>query len=186
MQLHAVTMKTDHTYDAASRAPTLPEIDATFAATAARVSRILVPTDFTDASEYALAYASGLAAQLGAQVIICHVYQLPTPLAGAELETLSSIQSTVEIDRAAHIGVQQAIERHGKAQVPIASVVRPGDPEIEIRAIASEVSADLIILGTHGRTGLMRALIGSVTDDVIHHSEVPVLVLHGHQGMRKK
>jgi nucleotide-binding universal stress UspA family protein len=58
-------------------------------------------------------------------------------------------------------------------------VVRPGDPEIEIRSIAREVGADLIILGTHGRTGLMRVLVGSVTDDVIHHSEIPVLVLHG-------
>ena len=126
----------------------------------------------------------GLAAQLGAQVIICHVYQLPTPLAGAELATLPSMSSTVEIDRAAHIGVQQAIERHARAEVPIATIVRPGNPELEIRSIAREVGADLIVLGTHGRSGLMRLLVGSVTDDVIHHSEVPVLVLHG-QGIRR-
>ncbi len=177
-------MKTTQTdYDArewAARAPTLPEIeDAHHLPTAVRVSRILVPTDFSDASDYALAYGTGMAAQLGASVILCHVYQLPAPLAGAELSTLPTMTSAAEIDRAARIGVQQAIARHAKEQVPIASVVRPGDPEIEIRTIAREVGADLIVLGTHGRTGLMRMLVGSVTDDVIHHSEIPVLVLHG-------
>jgi nucleotide-binding universal stress UspA family protein len=171
--------------ECAARAPTLPEIDnARHPSTAARVSRILVPTDFTDASDRALAYATGLASQLGASVILCHVYQLPTSLAGAELSTLPSMSSTAEIDRAARIGVQQAIANHAKEQVPIASVVRPGDPEIEIRTIAREVGADLIILATHGRTGLMRALVGSVTDDVIHHSEIPVLVLNG-EGIRE-
>lgn len=166
--------------DRAARAPTLPEIDtARHPSTAVRVSRILVPTDFSDASDHALAYGTALASQLGASVILCHVYQLPTPLAGAELATMTSMTSTAEIDRAARVGVQQAIANHAKEQVPIASVVRPGDPEIEIRSIAREVGADLIILGTHGRTGLMRVLVGSVTDDVIHHSEIPVLVLHG-------
>jgi nucleotide-binding universal stress UspA family protein len=178
------TMKTNHedfeAREFAARAPTLPEIDATLhPATAARVSRILVPTDFSDASDHAFGYATALAAQLGASLIVCHVYQLPTPLAGAELSTLPSVLSTAAIDHAARIGIQQAIARHAKLEVPVAAVVRPGDPELEIRAIAREVGADLIILGTHGRTGLMRALVGSVTDDVVHHSEIPVLVLHG-------
>jgi universal stress protein A len=177
-------MKTNHeereAHDLASRAQTLPEIDTAGAlATAVRVSRILVPTDFSDASDHAFGYATALAAQLGASLIICHVYQLPTSLAGAELSTLPSAVSTVEIDRAARIGVQQVIARYAKEDVPVAAVVRPGDPEVEIRSIAREVGADLIVLGTHGRTGLMRALVGSVTDDVIHHSEIPVLVLHG-------
>ena len=172
-------------YDAreqAARAQTLPEIDnVSHPSTAVRVSRILVPTDFTEASDKALSYATGLAAQLGAGVVICHVYQLPTPMAGAELGTLPTMDSTAQIDRAARVGVQQAIMNHTKHQVPIAAIVRPGDPEIEIRTIAREIGADLIVLGTHGRTGVMRMLVGSVTDDVIHHSEIPVLVLHGEE-----
>jgi universal stress protein A len=145
------------------------------------VSRILVPTDFTGASDHALAYATALAAQLGAGIVVCHVYQLPTALAGAELSTLPSAESSAAIDRVARFGVQEMLSRHAKAQVPMAAVVRPGDPEIEIRTIAREIGADLIILGTHGRTGLMRLLTGSVTDDVVHHSEIPVLVLHGEE-----
>ena len=189
MHLRGVLMKTDPSIrmsrDRASRAPTLPEIDAASAATAACVSRILVPTDFTGASDDALAYATALAAQLGAGIVVCHVYQLPTPLAGAELSTLPSVESTAAIDCIARAGVQEMLASHAKEQVPMAAVVRPGDPEIEIRTIAREIGADLIILGTHGRTGLMRLLTGSVTDDVIHHSEIPVLVLHGGEGTRK-
>jgi nucleotide-binding universal stress UspA family protein len=179
-------MKANHTdyetRDRAARAQTLPEIDgARYWSTAARVSRILIPTDFTEASDNAIAFGVGLAAQLGAGVIICHVYQLPMTLAGAELATSPSLASTAEIDRAARVGAQQAILRHAQQQVPLAAIVRPGDPEIEIRTIAREIGADLIILGTHGRTGLMRALLGSVTDDVVRHSEIPVLVLHGNE-----
>ncbi len=171
--------------DRAARAQTLPEIEGThYPSTAARVSRILVPTDFTEASENAISFGVGLAAQLGAGVVICHVYQLPMTLAGAELATLPTVDGTAEIDRAARVGAQQAILRHAQQQVPLAAIVRPGDPETEIRTIAREIGADLIILGSHGRTGLMRALVGSVTDDVVHHSEIPVLVLHGH-GARK-
>jgi nucleotide-binding universal stress UspA family protein len=186
---HIIIMKPEYisfeARESAARAPTLPEIDAASPATAARVTRILVPTDFTETSERALIYAVGLAAQLGAAVVVCHVYQLPTALAGAELSTLPSVLSTTEIDHAARIGVQKVVERHARDQVAIAAVVRPGDPEIEIRTIAAEIGADLIVLGTHGRTGLMRLLVGSVTDDVIHHSQIPVLVLHGGEGNRR-
>ena len=165
--------------DRLSRVPTLPEIDAAGASTVACVSRILVPTDFTEAADDALSYATSLATQLGASVVVCHVYQLPTALAGAELSTRPTIESTAEIDRAARIGVQEAIAKQLGARIPMAAIIRPGNPETEILTIAREVSADLIILGSHGRSGLMRVLVGSVTDDLVHHAEIPVLVLHG-------
>lgn len=183
MQLSVVAMKPHTTFDDArgreSREPTLPEIDSVQPATYARISRILVPTDFTESSEYALSYATAMAAQLGAIVIVCHVYQLPVPVAGAEMATMTTPAAGAEIDKAARFGVNQAIARHARDQVSMAAVVRPGDPEIEIRSIARETGADLIVLGTHGRTGLMRLISGSVTDDVVHNADAPVLVLHG-------
>ena len=176
-------MKTETTFTnprgRETREQTLPELDSARRATFARISRILVPTDFTEASEHALGYATGFAAQLGAMVVVCHVYQLPTPLAGAELSTIPTPQASLEIDQAARLGVNNSIARHAREEVSFAAVVRPGDPELEIRTIAREVGADLIILGTHGRTGLMRLISGSVTDDVVHHADIPVLVLHG-------
>ncbi len=162
-----------------SREPTLPEIDTVRPASFPRIARILVPIDFTEASEYALSYATAMAAQLGANIIVCHVYQLPMPLSGSQLETMTTPIAANEIDKAARFGVSQAIARHVRDQVPITSVVRPGDPEIEIRSIAREVGADLIVLGTHGRSGFMRFITGSVTDDVVHRAGAPVLVVHG-------
>lgn len=162
-----------------SREPTLPDVDSAQPASFARIARILVPIDFTEVSEYALSYATAMAAQLGATVIVCHVYQLPMPLSGSQLATMTTPIAADEIDKAARFGVNQAIARHASDQVALSSVVRPGDPEIEIRSIAREVGADLIVLGTHGRSGFMRLVTGSVTDDVVHRAGAPVLVVHG-------
>jgi nucleotide-binding universal stress UspA family protein len=65
--------------------------------------------------------------------------------------------------------------------VPIESVLKSGDPRDVVPAVAKDLGCDLIVLGTHGRRGLARALLGSVAESILRTSHVPVLAVRGHE-----
>jgi nucleotide-binding universal stress UspA family protein len=139
-------------------------------------SKILVSTDFSKASEHAVDYALGLARKLGAEVILLHAYELPmvgfpdgTLLATAEManQIITSAQSLLD----------KMVVSRSDCGVRLTPLLRNGDPRDEILATAKRAGADLIVMGTHGRRGLARALLGSVAEAVVRTAECPVLTV---------
>ena len=136
-------------------------------------SRILVPTDFSPASEAAWAEARRLAKALGAELILLHVtIEMPLyaegPFSGARARELYQAMS----DWTAKT-LEQWAEPARAEGLAVRTEVRVGVPYREIISLAED--ADLVVMGTRGRGGLERALLGSVADRVIRLAPCPVL-----------
>jgi len=137
---------------------------------------ILVPTDFSESAEYALDYACDLARTLGAKVHLLNVIGVPVlgvPELGVAL-TSSVIDSLVtenqgELD-------QLAAARAERCQIGEV-LLRTGDARDVINQTSNELHIDLIVMGTHGRRGVSRALLGSVAETVVRSAPCPVLTV---------
>jgi nucleotide-binding universal stress UspA family protein len=135
------------------------------------IHTILHPTDLSDRSEFAFRLACALARDYGARLILLHVTSRPVI---GYVEGLVPPQSESRL-RALH-------EELHRLSVPDPRIsvehrLREGDPVAEILAVAQESSADLIVMGTHGRTGLARLLMGSVAEQVVRRAACPVLTV---------
>ncbi len=139
--------------------------------------RILVATDFSDASEVALDYAIGLAKPLGAKITILHAYELPI-YGFPDGALIATAEMAVTIMNGAQAGVQAMCKKREGCGVELSQVVRQGVAWEEVHRVADEVGADLIVVGTHGRKGLSHALLGSVAEKIIRTATRPVLTLH--------
>lgn len=138
---------------------------------------ILVPVDFGEASEAALAYAVDLAEGTDAKVFVLHSYELP--LVGLPDGVVSATaELTGRVVRAAQQALDELVRRYEKRKVPVTSHLEQGDAREVILRQAERLGADLIVIGTHGRRGIARALIGSVAESVVRTSPVPVLTVH--------
>jgi nucleotide-binding universal stress UspA family protein len=139
-----------------------------------QLKQILVPIDFSPPSEKALKYAVRFAEQFGSSVTLLHVIQpvvypadfgYPAPV----VDTLDdAVQKQVE-DRL------QALAR--QSNLEMRTLVRVGQPYHEITTAAKELDVDLIIITTHGHTGLKHVLLGSTAERVVRHAPCPVLTL---------
>ena len=138
--------------------------------------RILVPTDFSAPSMKALHYAKALA---GGAIQLLHVAE---PLAGlVGVEPGPGIPSDDETVANLVAELEKIAEGQRVANLPITSTVRLGQPAVEIVELAAAWPADLLVLSTHGRTGLRHLLLGSVAEKVLRHTTCPVLVLRKHE-----
>jgi nucleotide-binding universal stress UspA family protein len=138
---------------------------------------ILVPTDFGESAERALAYAIELAKPLAAEVVVLHTYEIP--MVGFPDGTLvSTAELSTRLLDGAKVGLAEAVRKHEGSGVALRSLVKEGDTWRAILATAEDVSAGLIVMGTHGRRGLPRALLGSVAEKVVRMATCPVLTLH--------
>ena len=138
--------------------------------------RILVATDFSDTASAAFDYAVELAKQLGAKVTAVHAYELPV-YGFPNGALVASVEMTTRIMSAAQEALESACKARANRGVEITPLVRQGVTWEEVHRVAEEMDADLIVIGTHGRKGLSRALLGSVAESVVRHSPVPVLTL---------
>ncbi|WP_437318663.1 universal stress protein [Sorangium sp. So ce385] len=133
---------------------------------------ILVPVDFEAASMKAVELAKDLGARLGQKVVLLHVYQLPVyTYPGLEPALMPGFHA--EVSAAASRAVQQLSARTGGLE----TALREGDPATEILAAAEEQRAAMIVMGTHGRRGISHLFLGSVAEQVIRKSSVPVLTV---------
>ena len=136
------------------------------------IQRILVPVDFSHLGEAAIYYSRELAVNLGAQLHLVHV-----------LESIAHAReyATVLVDgvraRAQYRDHLLEIQYGLLADVHTEASVREGSPFQEIVAASQEQNCDLIIMSSHGRTGLMHVLLGSTSERVLRHSTRPVLVV---------
>ena len=141
------------------------------------VKRILVPTDFSDPSAEALATAMALAKGAGSVVDLVHVaveasFALPPPIdvATVPIDMAKVMERVTDGLRAEEKRVQDAGLRCDTAMLV-------GRPDAEIVARATATGAELIVMGTHGRSGLAHALLGSVAERVVQHAPCPVLIV---------
>jgi glycine betaine transporter len=139
---------------------------------------ILVPVDFSANSEAALDYAVELAGKLDAKLYILNVVGLSglaVPELGAAMAP-TVIDSMIRDSETALAKLADA--RRSKAKIAD-TLLRTGDARDIIIHTAEEVAADLIVMGTHGRRGVSRALLGSVAESVVRTSACPVLTIRG-------
>ncbi|MGH7309792.1 MAG: universal stress protein [Candidatus Rokuibacteriota bacterium] len=145
-----------------------------------RFQRILHPSDFSPASRPALAQAIDLARHDGARLTIMHVITPPVPIVG---EGYVSPTLWADLDRQMrdHAGKQMRalLTRARQAGVRATGVLLEGPPADRIVRAARRLKADVIVMGTHGRSGLARIFVGSVAGRVIATARCPVLTVRG-------
>lgn len=139
---------------------------------AGAVRRILLATDLSPASDAAARQAIDLAHDLGANLLIVSVIDPDGRGApGGRLERMDQRRAAREA------AAQQLVVRGRQAGVPVSFMVWEGDPGPAIVEAAQSESADLVVVGSHGRGRVGRFLIGSVSDHVVRHAAAPVLIV---------
>ena len=139
-----------------------------------KLKRILVPVDFSACSLKALGYAAAFAKQFGARLILIHVVESYMPVPETGMVDVALIVSQMRE------GAKKELE---KVRLTVDAAVNPtaelreGNPHREIVQAASELGADLIVISTHGRTGLAHVFMGSIAENVVRHAGCPVLVV---------
>jgi nucleotide-binding universal stress UspA family protein len=142
---------------------------------AIKLKRILVPTDFSEHSRKALHYAMALARQFSAELLLVYVIEPLPP--SAQFSATDGVPFDSKLfHRQASKHLAEWREKVGSLTV-VKTALRSGVPWWEIVAVAKENAIDLIILGTHGRTGLARLFIGSTAEQVVRHASCPVMVV---------
>lgn len=140
------------------------------------IRRILAPTDFSKGSGVALRYARDLAHRLGAELHVVHVYQVPV-YAMPDGAMVAGPDYVTQVSTAAQQGLEAEMKELAGGPVSVTSHLADGSPHVEISRMAEKLGCDLIVMGTHGRTGLKHLLIGSVAERVVRSSPVPVLTV---------
>jgi len=138
--------------------------------------KLLVATDFADASKRALAEAVELAQQIDASITLVHAYA--NPVYAASDAVLVTADMLGEVLRSAKYAMQLAVDEYVTAKVPILTDLREAPAAPAILEAADKAEADWIVVGTRGRSGVGRLVLGSVAEDVIRRSTRPVLVFH--------
>lgn len=143
--------------------------------------RILVPVDFAPSSKSAVACALSLAERYQATVHLLHTWELPVPLRPDLMVGSGNVQASLEeharleSERCMRefLSDMELTERKG-----VSSEVRQGITHSAILEIADAKQFDLIVMGTHGRTGLSRLMLGSVAEKIVRYAKCPVLTVH--------
>jgi nucleotide-binding universal stress UspA family protein len=147
------------------------------------IKRILHASDFSPASRSALKAARDLARALKAKLILCHAYEVLPPL-GGEPSIPSSLFS--QIMTSARAGATGQLEKLATATrrggIRVTTVLVEGPPATAVIRVAKREGADLIVVGTHGRSGVQRMLMGSVAERIVRLSPYPVLTVRPGRG----
>ncbi|WP_441291068.1 universal stress protein [Sorangium sp. KYC3313] len=143
---------------------------------------LLLAHDFNATSEIALDTAIELARKLSAKIVVAHVYSVPVYSFPEGSSLIPSAEDAARIGDAAQRSLDQVLERRRATPgVEISGVLRAGIPDEEICRLADEIGADMIVIGTHARGVVARALLGSVAQRVVRSAKVPVLSIRGPQ-----
>jgi nucleotide-binding universal stress UspA family protein len=138
---------------------------------------ILVPTDGSPGADAAAAHAVDLAKIHGATIHALYVVDVRmSPIsAGMDHDEVVAL-----VDESGERPTASVLDRAERAGVPAVEAIRLGVPHRVIEEYAEDEGADLVVMGTHGRTGIEHALVGSVTERVVRTLDVPVLTIHPH------
>ena len=136
-----------------------------------KIVRILVPVDFSEPSEVALSHAHSLATALGATITVCHVGETLNPDWFFDTALLER-----ELIKQAQKQLSKLVEKYCEG-MKVRTELRFGHPVETIVLAAQKLKADVIVVGTHGRTGVKHALLGSVAERVARQAPCPVLIV---------
>ena len=144
-----------------------------------RIARILVPTDFSTASDDALAQAKTLAGRFGSSLHLLHVFEDPFTSAAFASEMYATLPLSLRDDmfRDAERRLAERLPADEKMLFNGTTEIVSGTPATTIVEYAATLGAELIVIGTHGRSGLSHLLLGSVAERVIRLAAVPVLTI---------
>lgn len=147
------------------------------------IQRVLFPTDFSECSQAAWGHAVAFARQFGAEIVLLHVVAEPPRVAeGIEMGYTPEKFLKAATEEAYRL-LGDLAAKAADEKVPIRPRVGKGVAFHQIIAVAQEEGADLIVMGTHGRTGLAHAFMGSVAEKVVRKAPCPVLTVK-HPGMK--
>jgi nucleotide-binding universal stress UspA family protein len=132
------------------------------------IKTILVATDFSEMSEHAFRFAGALARDYHARLIAVHVVQPPVAVYA---------ETAVFLEEPDQSAAREALRTMSFPGVDIEYRLMEGEPVSTIVQVARETSSDLIVLGTHGRSGIMRVLLGSVAEGVLREAPCPVMTI---------
>ena len=145
------------------------------------MKHILVPTDFNELATAAVETAGGIAQATGARVTLLYADRFEPPLEFLHTEVLTMAKAIERARRHAREELARYAEAHLPRQVAREAVVVEQEPVAAILAYARDHDADLIVMGTHGRGGLQRVVLGSVAEAVLDAASVPVLTVRSAQ-----
>ncbi len=140
-----------------------------------KIERILFPTDFSSCAKHALKYALDFASERGAKLYILHVIpKLNIPIgAGGVTYPVSKIYEDMEGE--AKKNIHRLVPKRFLEKIKVENIIVRGTPFVDIIRLAKKYDIDLIVIGTHGRTGLAHALLGSTAEKVVRKAPCPVL-----------
>jgi nucleotide-binding universal stress UspA family protein len=141
-----------------------------------RIRHILVPTDFSDGSRAAFDTALDLALDSGARLTLFHVHHVPTSLAPDAIIPVSP-ELLHDLEHSADLALDQSCDKARAVGIAADHQTSFGTTHTEICSAADQLGVDLIVIGTHGRTGLSHVLLGSVAEKVVRHARCPVLTV---------
>ena len=145
-------------------------------------NKILSATDFSEDSNIALGYAEEIARRFGAEMIVLHVDQpLPPVMASPEMGPVMDVGAMTRIAEEQRLLAQKELDkivtRLRDSGLKARSMLKVGSPFLEVIHTAQTEGVDLIVMGTHGRTGLAHVLMGSVAERVVQKAGCPVLTI---------
>ncbi len=142
-----------------------------------RIKKILLPTDLSSASISAFKYAKSLAEKYGATIYVLHVLEnIPPVLAIHSLDlTLERLEKNMEEN--AKKQLEKVVKENLKTKNKVQTFIRKGIVDDEIVKFAEEKKVDLIVMGTHGRTGIELTILGSIAEKVVRKAKCPVLTV---------
>ena len=140
---------------------------------------ILLPTDFSGCANYALVYAAAIARAVRAKIICIYVLEPMVPAVGytglADPMPIADISE--QLEDSAERELPQVVQSEELRGLEVEEVITHGDASAEIVRVAAERGVDLIVISSHGRTGLGRIIFGSTAEAVVRHASCPVLVV---------
>jgi len=143
------------------------------------IHSILFPTDFSECGNFALSYAASLARTFNAKIICVNVIEPIVPTVGYSgmTEPLPIADIADQLEDSAERELPKLAECDECAGIEVEELVVHGEAASEIVRVAREHHVDLIVISSHGRTGLGRVLFGSTAEAVVRHATCPVLVV---------
>ena len=144
-----------------------------------KINSLLLPTDFSACANYALSYAASFAREAGASIICVHVVESVVPSVGYSgvTDPLPLADISEQLEESATRELPKIAQQEECAGLAVEQVIAHGDAASEIVRVAKERQVDLIVIASHGRTGLGRILFGSTAEQVVRHAPCPVLVV---------
>lgn len=141
-----------------------------------KIRTIVVPTDFSEHAEQALAHALDLAGELSARIHLVHVWKLPRP-SGGMWGASFAVELAKEMERDANEGLEETRRKVAERGAAVTAELLSGEASPQILACAKREQADLIVMGTRGHSGLPHLLLGSVAERTVRHAACPVMTV---------